>query len=71
MKSIQTRELRGHNEKELKKMIAENESRMTALNFQKMTGHLENSAQIKTLRRDNARINTVLNERAVEVASTK
>ena len=69
MKSIQTREVRGHSEPELKKMIAENESRITALNFQKMTGHLENSAQIKVLRRDIARIKTVLHQRSQEAAA--
>ena len=50
-------------------MIAENESRITALNFQKMTGHLENSAQIKVLRRDIARIKTVLHQRSQEAAA--
>ena len=71
MKSTQSRELRGRTEKELKKMIAENESRMVALNFQKMTGHLENSAQIRTLRRDNARINTILQEQASQAVSAQ
>ena len=66
MKSIITSELRGRESKELKQQIAENLSRLTALNFQKVTGHLENSAQIGTLKRDIARINTVLRERELE-----
>lgn len=68
MKALRTTEIRNHGDQELKRMIAENESRIVALNFQKITGHLEKPAQISTLRRDIARIKTVLNERATEAA---
>jgi ribosomal protein L29 len=63
MKAAKTLELRGRDTADLKRQIAENESRLVALNFQKVTGHLDNNAQITTLRRDNARINTILHER--------
>jgi large subunit ribosomal protein L29 len=63
MKATKTLELRGRDTADLKRQIAENESRLVALNFQKVTGHLDNNAQISTLRRDNARINTILHER--------
>lgn len=66
---MRTSEIRNHGEAELKRMIAESEARITALNFQKITGHLEKPAQISTLRRDIARIKTVLNERALEAAN--
>ena len=66
MKSTHASELRGRDNGELKTQIAENLSRLTALNFQKVTGHLENSAQIATLKKDIARINTVLRERELE-----
>jgi len=69
MKSLRTTEIRGHGEKDLKRMIAENEARMVALNFQKITGHLDKPAQISTLRRDIARIKTVLRERATEASA--
>ena len=71
MKSLRTNELRTQGEPDLKRMIAENEARIVALNFQKITGHLEKPAQISTLRRDIARIKTILNERAIEAAATK
>jgi large subunit ribosomal protein L29 len=71
MKGLITTEIRSHGDVDLKRMIAESEARITALNFQKITGHLEKPAQISTLRRDIARIKTVLNERAIEAANKK
>lgn len=71
MKGLRTSEIRNHGDQELKRMIAENESRIIALNFQKITGHLEKPAQISTLRRDIARIKTVIHERAREAANKK
>jgi large subunit ribosomal protein L29 len=66
MKSTHASDLRGRENAELKRQIAENISRLTALSFQKVTGHLENSAQIRTLKRDIARMNTVIRERELE-----
>ena len=71
MKALRTAEIRNHGDQELKRMIAESESRIIALNFQKITGHLDKPAQISTLRRDIARIKTVLSERAREAANKK
>lgn len=69
MKSTHASELRGRENGELMRQIAENISRLTALSFQKVTGHLENSAQIRTLKRDIARIKTVLHEREMEATN--
>ncbi|MEP7234549.1 MAG: 50S ribosomal protein L29 [Ignavibacteriota bacterium] len=69
MKSTHASELRGRENSELKRQISENLARLTALNFQKVTGHLENSAQIRTLKRDIARMNTVIHERELETKS--
>jgi large subunit ribosomal protein L29 len=63
MKSAKIAELRGRDIADLERQITENNARLMALNFQKVTGHLDNSAQIQTLRRDIARIKTVLIER--------
>lgn len=63
MKSAKIAELRGRDIAQLERQITENNARLMALNFQKVTGHLDNSAQIQTLRRDIARIKTVLSER--------
>lgn len=39
------------------------------LRFQQATGQLENNARIRTVRRDVARVMTVLNEKAAEAAN--
>ena len=39
------------------------------LRFQQATGQLENTARIRQVRRDVARINTVLNQKAASAAS--
>ena len=39
------------------------------LRFQQATGQLENTARIRQVRRDMARINTVLNQKAASAAS--
>ncbi len=39
------------------------------LRFQQATGQLENTARIRQVRRDVARINTVLNQKAADAAS--
>ncbi|MCA0204539.1 MULTISPECIES: 50S ribosomal protein L29 [Pararhodobacter] len=39
------------------------------LRFQKATSQLENTARIRQVRRDVARVNTVLNQKAAEAAS--
>lgn len=39
------------------------------LRFQKATGQIENSARIRQVRRDVARVNTVLNQKAAAAAA--
>lgn len=39
------------------------------LRFQQATGQLENTARMKTVRRDAARVKTILNEKAQEAAA--
>lgn len=39
------------------------------LRFQKATNQLENTARIRQVRRDVARVNTVLNQKAAEAAA--
>ncbi|MBU2959812.1 50S ribosomal protein L29 [Citreicella sp. C3M06] len=41
------------------------------LRFQKATGQIENSARIRQVRRDVARVNTVLNQKAAAAASAE
>ena len=41
------------------------------LRFQQATGQLENTARMRTVRRDVARVKTVLNQKAADAAATK
>jgi len=60
MKALKYSELQNQDRAELERQIAENQSRITTLAFQKAIGHLDNHAQIETLRRDIARMKTAL-----------
>jgi ribosomal protein L29 len=63
MKGLKYAELASLNEEQLNKQITDNRARLTALNFQKTIGQLDNHAQMETLKRDIARIETALSER--------
>jgi large subunit ribosomal protein L29 len=63
MKGLKYAELANSSDAQLKKQIAENRSRITALSFQKSVGQLDNTAQFKTLRRDIARMETSIQSR--------
>jgi large subunit ribosomal protein L29 len=41
------------------------------LRFQQATGQLENTARMRIVRRDAARVKTILNQKAAEAALTK
>ena len=60
MKGIKYAEVQNLNAAQLEKQIADNRARLTALAFQKTIGQLDNHAQILTLRRDIARMQTAL-----------
>ena len=61
-------ELRAADETELEHRLAEAKQELFNLRFQIVTGQLDNSARIKTVRRDIARILTVLREKEIEAA---
>ena len=65
MKGLKYAELKKQDPTQLNRQIAENESRITTLAFQKVIGQLDNHAQIETLRRDIARMKTALREREI------
>lgn len=60
MKAAETRQ---KTDDELKDMLASLKKEQLNLRFQQASGQLENTARRKTVRRDIARILTVLNER--------
>lgn len=57
-------ELRGKSPDELKDSLRELRKEAFNLRFQRASGQLENTARMRTVRRDIARIKTVLAERA-------
>lgn len=69
MKATKPLELRTRENVDLIRQIAENNARLISLNFGKVTGHLDNNAQISTLRRDNARMKTIMHERELAAKS--
>jgi large subunit ribosomal protein L29 len=68
MKTFEIREL---SDAELQKRIQEEKDALAHLNFQKATKQIENTAQIRIIRRTIARMNTMLNERQRKAASTQ
>ena len=61
-------ELREADESELETRLAEAKQEMFNLRFQIVTGQLDNSARIQAVRRDIARILTVLREKEIAAA---
>ena len=61
-------ELREADETELETRLSEAKQELFNLRFQIVTGQLDNSARIQTVRRDIARILTVLREKEIEAA---
>jgi large subunit ribosomal protein L29 len=64
MKGRTAKDLRDLSNEELLIAIRENEDTLTKLRFQRVLGQLQNTSQLNTLRKDIARIKTVLHERA-------
>ncbi|HRI31028.1 MAG TPA: 50S ribosomal protein L29 [Candidatus Kapabacteria bacterium] len=64
MKGRTAKDLRDLSNDELMIAIRENEDTLTKLRFQRVLGQLQNTSQLNTLRKDIARIKTVLHERA-------
>ena len=60
---MNTNELRGLTTEELTKKISECKEELFSLRMQKATGMLEKPSRIHELRKEVARINTILNER--------
>ena len=57
------KELRGSNEKDLKNKITNFRKESLNLRFQKTSGQLENTSRISKVKKEIARIKTVINEK--------
>ena len=62
------RELREFNEVELEHQLSEAKEELFNLRFQNATGQLDNSARLGQVRKDIARVETLLREREIEAA---
>ena len=60
---MKAEELRSKSAEELNKQVAELNQEMFNLKFQLHTGHLENTSRISQVRKEIARIKTVLREK--------
>lgn len=63
MKPTKPSDLRGLTDSELKTQIEDNERSLVDMRFKKAVGQLESTAVIRTVRRDIARMKTILRER--------
>lgn len=65
---MNAQELRDKTPDELRDQLAALKKEAFNLRFQQATGQLENTARMRTVRRDVARVATVLNEKAAAAA---
>jgi large subunit ribosomal protein L29 len=63
MKGVRAKDLRGNDPEELRRTVRKLEEDLFKHRLKKNTNQLENTMQIRTTRRDIARVNTVLAER--------
>ena len=61
---MNAKELRDQSPDQLREKLAELKKEVFNLRFQQATGALENTARMRKVRRDAARVKTVLNEQA-------
>ncbi|MEI6558245.1 MAG: 50S ribosomal protein L29 [Rhodospirillaceae bacterium] len=65
MSGLKTEDLRGRTVDELNDQLVALKKEQFNLRFQRASGQLENTARVRTVRRDIARIMTVLGQRQV------
>ena len=67
---MRARELRDLTDEELEDRLADTRQELFNLRFQLVTGQLDNNARIGQVRRQVARIETILREREIEAAES-
>ena len=63
---MKAKDIRDRSDDELRKTLSDLEEQMFKLRFQKSTGQIENPIKIREVRKDIARVLTVINERQAE-----
>lgn len=64
--SLDTKDLRKKSESELQKLLDKTREKLSKVSIEVMQGKTKNTSQAKFLRKDIARIMTILNENKVE-----
>jgi len=64
MKSVKASEIRNLKPGEIETKLADAREEMMKLRFQQVTGQLSDSSRLRSLRREVARMQTILNEQA-------
>jgi len=70
MKPSKTADLRHLSDNELEQQIRANERALLDMRFSQAVGTLDNTAVVRTVRRDIARMKTILRERANESSAS-
>ena len=68
---MDAKELRDKTPDQLRDELATLKKEAFNLRFQQATGQLENTARMRSVRRDAARVKTILNQKAAEAAQTE
>jgi large subunit ribosomal protein L29 len=64
---MKSKEIRALNPEEVKSKIADAREELMKLRFQQVTGQLTDTSRLRTIRRDIARMETILSEQTAEV----
>lgn len=64
---MKSSEIRALNPEEIKSKLADAREELMKLRFQQVTGQLTDSSRLRTVRRDIARMETILREQMAEV----
>lgn len=67
---MDAQELKSKTPDQLKEQLVSLKKEAFNLRFQQATGQLENTARMRTVRRDVARVKTVLNQKAADAAAS-
>lgn len=68
---MKAQELKDKTPQELREQLAGLKKEAFNLRFQQATGQLENTARMRFVRRDVARVKTVLNQKAAQAAASE
>ncbi|PIE12095.1 MAG: 50S ribosomal protein L29 [Rhodobacterales bacterium] len=65
---MNAQDLRGKTPEELREQLTQLKKEAFNLRFQQASGQLENTARMRSVKREVARVNTILNEKAAAAA---